>query len=104
VRVCFVEAPPGVLIELIEGIEPESPVAAMVERSGGGPYHICYKVDDLDAAIAALRKRSIRPFRRFDLAAHGMRRFAFLYAPGNQLIELCEPQRETELRESGVEG
>jgi len=90
VRVCFVEAGPGVLIELVEGLAADSPVAGVLERSGAGPYHIGYVVDDLDAAVRRLRSHRCRPFRRFECAAHDLRRFAFLVAPDMQVFELCE--------------
>jgi methylmalonyl-CoA/ethylmalonyl-CoA epimerase len=91
VKVCFVEAPPGVLIELVEGIGDNSPVKKVLERSGSGPYHLCYKVDDLDEAIGELEARGCILFRRFEMPAHGLRRFAFLFTPDNQLFELCDP-------------
>jgi methylmalonyl-CoA/ethylmalonyl-CoA epimerase len=90
VKVCFVEAPPGVLIELVEGIGDNSPVKKVLERSGSGPYHLCYKVDDLDEAVGELEARGCILFRRFEMPAHGLRRFAFLFTPDNQLFELCE--------------
>jgi len=94
VNVCFVEAPPGVLIELVEGAGANSPVEKVLEKAGSGPYHICYKVEDLDEAIAALRQEGCILFKRFELPAHGLRRFAFLLAPDRQLFELCESDKE----------
>jgi methylmalonyl-CoA/ethylmalonyl-CoA epimerase len=91
VRVCFVEAPPGVLIELIEGIGDSSPVKAIAEKVGGGTYHICYEVDDIDQTVATLRRSRCFPFRRFEMPGHG--RFAFLLTPDRQLFELCEPDQ-----------
>ena len=88
VRVCFVSSPPGVLIELIEGIGDNSPVEQILDRTGGGTYHICYEVPALDAAIKVLRHNRCLPFRRFELAEHG--KFAFLLSPQRQLFELCE--------------
>jgi methylmalonyl-CoA/ethylmalonyl-CoA epimerase len=93
VKVCFIEVDPGVRIELIEGIGDDSPVKAIAERTIGGPYHICYQVDDLDAAVKKLRKHRCRPFRRFDMPSLG--RFAFLLTPDRQLFELCEPDQTT---------
>lgn len=89
VRVCFVEADPGVRIELVEGISEASQVRQIAERFPGGPYHICYTVADLDQAVTALRRQRCRPIRRFDMP--GMGRFAFLLSPDRQLFELCEP-------------
>jgi len=90
VRVCFVEADPGVMIELVEGVSDDSPVADLLQRRGAGPYHICYLVQDLDEAIRKLRAHRCRPFRRFECPAHGLRRFAFLVTPDLQVFELCE--------------
>ncbi len=96
VRVCFLEAPhvsptaPGVLIELVEGIGEESPVADIVSRTGAGPYHLCYQVADLDAAIRRLRAAGCLRLKRFERPGPGPRRFAFLLTPDRQLFELCE--------------
>jgi methylmalonyl-CoA/ethylmalonyl-CoA epimerase len=90
VQVCFVELAPGNLLELVEGLEAGSPVAQLIEKTGGGPYHLCFEVPDLDAAIAALRKSGCFRLNRFELPAHGMRRVAFLLTPDRQLFELCE--------------
>lgn len=90
VRVCFIRAEPGILIELVEGMGEGSPVDVILERTGAGTYHICYEVDDLDAAIAVLRRNKCLPFKRFEMRTHGMRRFAFLLTPDRQLFELCE--------------
>lgn len=89
VRVCFVRAAPGVMIELVEGLGDDSPVKRSVE-AGGGPYHICYEVDDLDAAIRKLRANRCFPFKRFEVQADRTRRFAFLLTPDRQVFELCE--------------
>lgn len=91
VRVCFIQAPPGVLIELVEGISEDSPVKSLAEKVGGGTYHMCYEVDDLDQTINILRRHKCFPFRRFEMSEHG--RFAFLLTPDRQLFELCEPER-----------
>lgn len=97
VRVCFLEVPhaspsggtaPGVLIELVEGIGERSPVADIVSRTGAGPYHLCYRVADLDAAIRRLRAGGCLRLKRFE--GPDRRRFAFLLTPDRQLFELCE--------------
>lgn len=98
VRVCFVEAPPGVRLELVEAVREDSAVGGVLERSGAGPYHLCYEVDDLDEALRRLRRRRWRPFRRFELPTHGLRRFAFLMTPDLQLVELCEPDGSEDSR------
>jgi methylmalonyl-CoA/ethylmalonyl-CoA epimerase len=93
VRVCMIEADPGVRIELVEGLGEDSPVKAILDRIGGGTYHICYSVDDLDAALRQLRARGFHPFKRFELPGQDHRRFAFVLTPDRQLFELCESER-----------
>jgi len=94
VRVCFVRAQPGVMIELVEGVGDGNPVQSILERTGAGTYHICYQVDDIDAAIRILRKNKCLPFKRFEMRCHGLRRFAFLLTPDRQLFELCEAEND----------
>jgi len=97
VRVCMIEAPDGVLIELVEGLSDDSPVKEVLSRPGAGPYHLCYEVPDLDATIERLRSEHCFLLKRFDRPAYGHRRFAFLLTPDRQLFELCE-------RDESVEG
>ncbi len=92
VRVCFLEAAPGMLIELVEGLGEKSPVADIVERTGAGPYHLCYQVSDLDKAIRQLRAGGCMRLKRFERPGPGPRRFAFLLTPDRQLFELCETE------------
>jgi catechol 2,3-dioxygenase-like lactoylglutathione lyase family enzyme len=104
VKVCFVEAPPGVLIELVEGLGDKSPVADVVARTGAGPYHICYRVADLDDAVRRLRAEGCFRIKRFERPAverrggdgEAPKRFAFLLTPDRQLFELCEAERREE--------
>jgi methylmalonyl-CoA mutase C-terminal domain/subunit len=90
VRVCFLRAGSGVMIELVEGVDDESPVRQLLQRTGAGTYHICYRVDDLDRAIRELRAHRCFPFKRFEVEGQQPRRFAFLLTPDRQLFELCE--------------
>jgi methylmalonyl-CoA/ethylmalonyl-CoA epimerase len=101
VRVCFIRAEPGVMIELVEGIGEGSPVSAMVEH-GAKAYHLCYQVEDLDDAVRRLKAGGCLPIRRFELRAHGLRRFAFLLTPDQQLFELCEPDPEQDGPHTGL--
>jgi len=96
VRVCFVESAGGFLVELIEGLGEKSKVTAILDRSGPGPYHICYKVEDLDHAVKLLRKQKCRPFRRFEQPGNEVTRFAFLLSPDQQIFELCAEPLEVQ--------
>ena len=92
VRVCFLCDATGssVLVELVEGLEAGSPVERMLNAQGGGPYHLCFQVRDLAAAVKRLRRQGFFPLTRFEAGAAEKTRFAFLLTPDRQLIELCE--------------
>jgi methylmalonyl-CoA/ethylmalonyl-CoA epimerase len=51
VSVCFLSRGEGdTVIELVAPLGPNSPVDLTLKK-GGGPYHICYQVSDIKAAI-----------------------------------------------------
>lgn len=95
VCVCFVRLGEGVLLELVEGMGEGSPIKRRIETSGGGPYHICYEVDDLDMAIQRLREKGFHRLKRFTMEVDKTRRFAFMLTPDRQLLELCETPKES---------
>jgi methylmalonyl-CoA/ethylmalonyl-CoA epimerase len=52
---------PNTKIELLEPLGEGSPIAKFLERSpDGGIHHLCYEVDDIGAARAALEARGVR--------------------------------------------
>jgi methylmalonyl-CoA/ethylmalonyl-CoA epimerase len=79
-------------IELLEPTAPDSPVARFLEKNGEGTHHIAYEVDDLQAALAALKAQGVRLIDESPrCGAHGTR-IAFLHpkATGGVLTELCQ--------------
>src|ERR1041384_5338368 len=48
------------LVELLEAATPDSPITRFVSKRGPGLHHICFAVDDLDAALARCRAAGIR--------------------------------------------
>jgi LAO/AO transport system kinase len=90
-RVRFVETG-GTTLELVEALEPDSPVAKFLRQRGEGLHHLCLIVEDLDAALAALTAKQVRLIdERPRPGAHGSR-IAFLHPSGTRglLIELKE--------------
>lgn len=80
------------LVELLEGETPETPIGKFVDRRGPGIHHICFAVDDLDAALARCRAAGVRLIDETPrLGAEG-KRIAFLHpsATAGVLIELSE--------------
>ena len=52
---------PNTKIELLEPLGAESPIANFLARNpAGGVHHICYEVDDIAAAAAALVAKGAR--------------------------------------------
>lgn len=60
VTVVFIELP-NTKIELLEPLGPESPIAAFLSKNpSGGMHHVCYEVDDIEAASAHLKATGAR--------------------------------------------
>jgi methylmalonyl-CoA/ethylmalonyl-CoA epimerase len=79
-------------VELLEPIDPASPVAKFLARRGPGIHHVCYRVPDLDAALARCRKAGYRLIDESPRRGVGGRRIAFLHPKATHgiLLELTE--------------
>ena len=78
-------------LELLEPLDELSPVARTLATSGVTPYHICYEVQDLTAAVDALRRqRFLLVNGPVEACAMGNRRIAFMFQKNTGLIELVE--------------
>jgi methylmalonyl-CoA/ethylmalonyl-CoA epimerase len=81
------------LVELLEAETPDSPIGRFVSKRGPGIHHICFTVDDIDAALDRCRVAGVRLIdERPRIGAEG-KRIAFLHpsATGGVLVELSEP-------------
>src|SRR4029077_732804 len=47
-------------LELLEATAPDSPIAKYTDKRGPGLHHITLRVDDIHAALAQLKARSVR--------------------------------------------
>lgn len=81
-----------VRIELLEPRLPESPVAKFLARRGPGIHHVCYRVPDLDRALARCRAAGYRLIDEVPRRGAGGRRIAFIHpkATAGILLELTE--------------
>jgi methylmalonyl-CoA/ethylmalonyl-CoA epimerase len=71
VTTVFVDLP-NTKVELIEPLGEKSPIAAFLERHPkGGIHHLCYEVDDVAAAAAALAAGGARVLGPPRPGAHG---------------------------------
>lgn len=80
------------LVELLEPEAPGSPIATFIEKRGPGIHHICFAVDDLDAALARCRSAGLRLIDETPRTGAEGKRIAFLHpsATGGVLVELTE--------------
>jgi methylmalonyl-CoA/ethylmalonyl-CoA epimerase len=92
VSVCFLkrQTPGDFVIELVAPLGPESPIQQTL-RKGGGAYHVCYEVDDLERAIEhCLSRGCLKVSDPVPAVAFSNRRIAWLFTSSRQLTELVE--------------
>jgi len=80
------------LVELLEAESAESPIGRFVAKRGPGIHHICFAVDDLDAALERCRAAGIRLIDESPRIGAEKKRIAFLHpsSTAGVLIELSE--------------
>ncbi|HTC23519.1 MAG TPA: methylmalonyl-CoA epimerase [Gemmatimonadales bacterium] len=79
-------------VELLTSADPQTPIGKFLARRGPGIHHICYRVPDLDAAVAACRAAGYRLVDELPRKGAGGRRIAFIHpkATAGILLELTE--------------
>lgn len=79
-------------VELLAPRDADGPISRFLARRGPGIHHICYRVDDLDAALAACRSAGYRLIDETPRTGAGGHRIAFVHpaATGGILLELTE--------------
>ena len=80
------------LVELLEAESPDSPIARFVAKRGPGIHHVCFAVDDLDAALGRCRAAGVRLIDETPRVGAEGKRVAFLHpsATAGVLVELSE--------------
>jgi methylmalonyl-CoA/ethylmalonyl-CoA epimerase len=80
-------------IQLLAPLRPDSPIGRFLERSGPGIQQLAYRVDDIDAASAALRDRGVELLYDQARPGTGGCRVNFIHPrdAGGVLVELVEP-------------
>lgn len=91
VQICFLSKENMPLIELLAPVDEKSPVNKTIEKVGVAPYHICYEVNDIENAVAELKKKKFLPIIKVvNACAMDNKRICFLYNKNVGLIELVE--------------
>lgn len=79
-------------LEFLESTDPEGPIGKFLAKRGPGIHHICFEVDDIDAAVAELLAKGVRMIDQAPRnGAHGCR-VAFIHPAetGGVLMELSQ--------------
>lgn len=80
------------LVELLEAESPDSPIGRFVAKRGPGIHHLCFFVDDLDAALERCRAAGVRLIDEIPRVGAEKKRIAFLHpsSTAGVLVELSE--------------
>jgi methylmalonyl-CoA epimerase len=91
VRIQFMRMGTDSRLELLEPNGEKSPIARHL-KAGGGLYHLCFEVDDLDGTLERMRDsgEAIVVCEPVPAPAIEGRRVAFVVTSGRDLIELLE--------------
>ena len=79
-------------LEYLESTDPEGPIGKFLAKRGPGIHHVCFEVDDIDAAVAQLLAKGVRMIDQAPRnGAHGCR-VAFIHPAetGGVLMELSQ--------------
>lgn len=91
VNIVFLSKDDMPMIELLEPGSGNSPVSKILEKSGVSPYHMCYRVDNLEEAMKELKKKRFLPLARpVQAVALENKKICFLFNKEVGLIELVE--------------
>jgi len=82
----------GVRIELLESTSPDGPIGRHVATRGPGIHHVCYQVDDVQAAVDRLAGAGVRMIDTAPRPGAGGCRVAFVHPKGalGVLVELSQ--------------
>jgi methylmalonyl-CoA epimerase len=83
-------------IELIEAMDPSSPVAKFIQKRGEGIHHICFGVENVEAALRHFEAQGIELLNKQPRRTENGDLIAFLNPKSTNgiLIELVEMKAE----------
>lgn len=95
VEAAFLDAGNGT-IELIAPTDTTSGTARYLQTRGEGTHHICFAVDDIEAALAQLRAQGVRLIDETPRhGVHGLVAFVHPKAAHGTMIELLQKAHAT---------
>ncbi len=80
-------------VELLAPLGPDTPVGKFLAKNGPGLHHVAYQVQDIDAALGALKQAGLRLIDERPRTGIRGSRVAFLHprASAGVLTEIVEP-------------
>jgi methylmalonyl-CoA/ethylmalonyl-CoA epimerase len=93
VKVAFLELPgEGGHIELVQPTDGESGIARFLAKRGEGIHHICFRVDDINAAVAHLIADGLHVIEQEPRVGRHGQKYAFVHPKSTHgvLIELYQ--------------
>jgi len=92
VEVAFLEVPGTTTIELVCPTSDESPIVRFLQSRGESLHHICFRVEDIDVALAAAREAGVRLIDEVPRSGARGSRIAFIHPEVmGVLVELKQP-------------
>ena len=79
-------------VELLESLDPDSPVKKYLEKRGAGIHHVCFEVEDIYTSIKELKENNIQVISdNYTIGAEGYK-VVFIHpkSTGGVLVELAE--------------
>lgn len=79
-------------IELLEALNPESPIAKFIEKRGEGIHHIAFAVNDIYAEIERLKNEGFKILNETPKKGADNKLVAFIHpkSANGVLVELCQ--------------
>lgn len=91
VDICWMTKEDAPIVELLAPVNDESPVNKTLEKVGVSPYHCCYVVENIEAAVKELRaQKYVMVSKPAEAVAFCGSRVCFLFNKNVGLIELVE--------------
>jgi len=82
-------------IELLEALNPESPIAKYLDKNREGVHHIAFAVDDLQTEIQRLKNEGFQFINEIPKAGADNKMVVFLHPKSTNgvLVELCAERK-----------
>jgi methylmalonyl-CoA/ethylmalonyl-CoA epimerase len=91
VDICWLKREGMPTIELLAPVDEQSPICKILMKNGVTPYHTCYSVENINEAIAELRKQKyVLVSKPTEAVAIHNKKVAFMHNKHVGLIELVE--------------